>query len=330
MTLVNEFEWLAPHWQRLTGHIQSSRVPQALLIVGRDGVGKARLAETFAQRLLCRTPDEYACGTCPSCRLFAAQTHPDFLHIQPEEPGKAIPVDAIRALIANLSLKPQYSGRRVVLIGMAHQLNVSSANSLLKTLEEPDEHTTLVLLTDSPQSLPATILSRCQRMDIPIPERPLALAWLARHGQGNARILLALARGAPIKALGMANDGIIAKRDEFFHAWQSLIEGSGEPATVAEAWAKFSCETLIDWMTSWTMDMIRLRAAPHSRAIDNGDLDERLRSTAGKLQPRDLFGHLDRLNAARKMLTGQINRQLLLEDALIHWHLRQTLATQRW
>ena len=155
MTLVNEIEWLAPHWQRLTGHIQSARVPQALLIVGRDGVGKARLAETFAQRLLCRTPNEYACGTCHSCRLFAAQTHPDFLRIQPEEPGKAIPVDAIRALIADLSLKPQYSGRRVVLIGMAHQLNVSSANSLLKTLEEPDEHTTLVLLTDSPQSLPA-------------------------------------------------------------------------------------------------------------------------------------------------------------------------------
>ena len=142
-------------------------------------------------------------------------------------------------------------------------------------------------------------------------------------------MLLALARGAPIKALGMANDGIIAKRDEFFQAWQSLVKGSGEPATVAEAWAKFSCETLIDWMTSWTMDMIRLRAAPHSRAINNDDLNERLRSTAGKLQPRDLFGHLDRLNAARKMLAGQINRQLLLEDALIHWHLCQTLAIRR-
>ncbi len=84
-------------------------MPQALLLVGRDGVGKMALAEAFSQRLLCRNPGEYACGDCVSCRLFAAKTLPDFLRIQPEEEGKIIPVDAIRSLIANLALKPQYS-----------------------------------------------------------------------------------------------------------------------------------------------------------------------------------------------------------------------------
>jgi DNA polymerase-3 subunit delta' len=320
MNLVDEMDWLSPQWNRLGSYIRSGRVPQALLLVGREGVGKTLLAETFAKRLLCRTPLEYACGVCASCRLFAAKTHPDFLCIEPEDKGKAIPVDAIRGLIANLALKPQYSGRRVVLIVPAHQMNVSSANSLLKTLEEPDEYTSLLLLTDSPQSLPATILSRCQRMDIPVPERKQALEWLAKNGQGdNALVLLALARGAPVKALGMANNGIIVKREEFFSAWCNLAEQGGEPATLAEIWAKFPCETLTEWMISWTMDMIRLWAVPRNTAIDNPDFAERLRSSAQKIKPRDLFRLLDRLNAARKMLLGQINRQLLLEELLILW-----------
>jgi DNA polymerase-3 subunit delta' len=320
MNLADEMDWLSPQWNRLVSCIQSGRVPQALLLVGREGVGKTLLAETFAKRLLCRTPGEYACGVCASCRLLAAKTHPDFLCIEPEEKGKAIPVDAIRGLIANLALKPQYSGRRVVLIVPAHQMNASSANSLLKTLEEPDQYTSLLLLTDSPQSLPATILSRCQRMDIPVPERERALEWLAKNGQGGqAEVLLALARGAPVKALGLANDGIIAKREEFFSAWCDLAERGGEPAMLAEKWAKFPCETLADWMISWTMDMIRLRAVPRNPAIDNPDLAERLRSSAQRIKCRDLFNFLDRLNAARKMLLGQINRQLLLEEILILW-----------
>ena len=153
MSRLDEMGWLAPHWQRLGAYLETERVPQALLIVGRAGVGKEALAEAFGQKLLCRNPGEYACGECVSCKLYAAGTLPDFIRIEPEEPGKVIPVDAIRGLIANLALKPQYSGRRVVLITPAHQMNASSANSLLKTLEEPDAHTTVLLLTDSPQSL---------------------------------------------------------------------------------------------------------------------------------------------------------------------------------
>ncbi len=320
MKLADEMGWLAPQWHSLGAYIQTGRVPQALLIVGKEGVGKMALAEAFSQRLLCRTPGEYACGVCVSCRLFAAKTLPDFLRVEPEEAGKIIPVDAIRGLIANLALKPQYSGRRVVLIAPAHQMNTSSANSLLKTLEEPDAHTTLLLLTDSPQLLPATILSRCQRLDIPLPERGQALAWLQGKGQGeHAEVLLALARGAPLKALALADAGIIEKRGEFFSGLCELLERGGTPTVLAEKWSKFPCETLADWMVSWTMDLIRLRSAPRCRTLDNPDLAERLQAVAQKLNLQMLFGHLDRLAAARRMLAGQANRQLLLEELLIRW-----------
>ncbi len=320
MSLALEMDWLGPKWRRLHAYIETARVPQALLIVGRDGVGKTALAEAFGKRLLCRNPAEYACGVCASCRLFEAKSHPDFLRIEPEEPGKIIPVDAIRGLIANLALKPQYSVHRVVLITPAHMLNISSSNSLLKTLEEPDEQTTLVLLTDSPELLPATILSRCQRLDIPLPERSQALSWLMRQGLGeHAEVLLAMARGAPLKALGLADSGAIEKRGKFFLGFRELLEGGGEPIRLAENWSKFSCETLVEWMISWTMDLIRLCAAPGHRNIDNPDLGESLETLAQQLNLQCLFGHLDRLNASRRMLAGQANRQLLLEDLLIRW-----------
>ena len=320
MRRLDGMDWLAPHWRRLGAYVETGRVPQALLIAGREGVGKAALAEAFSQRLLCRSPGEYACGECVSCRLYAAGTLPDFIRIEPEEAGKIIPVDAIRGLIANLALKPQYSGRRVVLVSLAHQMNISSANSLLKTLEEPDEHTTLLLLTDSPQSLLPTIQSRCQRLDIPLPERPLALAWLKAQGQGeDAEVLLALARGAPLKALGMAGEGIIEKRGEFFAGWRELLERKGEPCLLAEKWSKFPCETLTDWMISWTMDMIRLRSAPRWEGVDNLDLAECLRAASQRINLQTLFGYLDRLKSARRMLSGQVNRQLLLEELLILW-----------
>ncbi len=327
MNLVGEMNWLAPQWRSLLAYVRTGRIPQALLIAGREGVGKKSLAEAFGKLLLCRNPGEYACGDCQGCRLFEAKTHPDFLRIEPDEPGKVIPVDAIRGLIASLGLKPQYNGRRVVLVTPAHQMNVSSANSLLKTLEEPDEHTTLLLLTDSPHLLPATILSRCQRMDIPLPERASALAWLQARGRGErAGVLLALAGGAPLHALELADAGIIEKRNEFFGSWRALPELREEAVALAEKWSKFPCETLVDWMISWTMDMIRLRAAPRCRTIDNPDLRESLQAVVQKINLKPLFGYLDRLTASRRMLTGQVNRQLLLEDLLILWQRGQNTS----
>jgi DNA polymerase-3 subunit delta' len=162
-------------------------------------------------------------------------------------------------------------------------------------------------------------------MDIPIPDRTMALAWLAKQGQegGRAGVLLALARGAPLRALGLANDGSVEKRDEFFSAWSGLVNGGVEPTVLAEEWSKYSAETLVDWMAGWIMDMIRLRAAPRNGGVENPDLAEHLRTLAGKTNLRHLFRFLDRLNAARKMLLGQINRQLLLEELLIHWQRSQ-------
>lgn len=314
------YPWLDEPWQKLDAYLVAQRLPQALLIHGADGIGKTRLAETFAQKLLCKNPDAFACGECAGCRLFLAGTHPDFLKIEPVERGKPIAVDAVRHLIANLALKPQYGGYRIIVFGSAHQLNISSANALLKTLEEPGENTVMLLLTDTPSALPATIFSRCQRLPIPLPDHAAATRWLEAQGAGEAAdVLLAAARRSPLKALALAGSDVAERRRAAFSDCVDVVFRRQEPISLAERWSALAYEERIGWLISWTMDLIRLRSLPDCPHLDNPDLREGLQALAGRLHLRSLFEFLDALLRAKRALNGQANLQLLLEELLIHW-----------
>jgi DNA polymerase-3 subunit delta' len=314
------YPWLAGPWRTLGVHIESGRVPQALLIHGAAGLGKLRLAEAFAQKLLCGRPAEWACGECPGCRLFLAGTHPDFIRVRPPEPGKAIGVDAIRHLIGDLALKSQYAGFRVVILAPAHQMNLSASNALLKTLEEPAERTVVLLLTEAPSALPATILSRCQKLPLPMPDREAACRWLETASPGcAAEVLLAAAQGSPLRALALAGSNLVEKRRAAFAECVDLLLGRREPIAVAERWHGEAHEEFIDWMLSWTADLIRLGSAADCRPVRNPDLREHLQPLAGRLDLDSLFDHWSLLLQSRRALGGQANRQLLLEEVLIRW-----------
>lgn len=314
------YPWLREAWRTLTSHWAADRVPQALLIQGAMGIGKLRLAEMFARKLLCAAPGEFACGRCNGCRLFQAGTHPDFIKVEPPEPGKAIGVDTIRELIGDLALKAQYGGFRVVVIAPAHQMNIHAANALLKTLEEPAERTAMLLLSEQPSALPATILSRCQKLPIPLPDLELARRWLEAERPGcTGEVLLAAAQGSPLKALALAESGVVERRRAAFTECMDLLSGRAEPVAVAERWLSDSPEEIIDWWGAWTADLIRLRAAPGWRTLGNPDLREPLQRFAGRLDLERLHDHWSLLLRSRRALGGQANRQLLLEEALIRW-----------
>lgn len=311
--------WLREPWQALRSRMEGDRLPQALLIQGPSGLGKEKLAETFAQRLLCRQPREFACGECMSCRLFLAGTHPDFLRIQPAEAGKTIGVDAVRELIADLSLKPQYGGYRIVVISPAHQMNLNAANALLKTLEEPAERTLILLLSEAPGALPATILSRCQRLPIALPDPATACAWLARQNLEAPEMLLAAALGSPLRALALAGSDIITKRRTLFGEFLGLMHGREDPLVLAERWLNQANEDMMEWMLAWTTDLVRLAGAADCPKLYNPDLRDELRTLAQRLPLVGLLESWNLVLKAKRAISGQINRQLLLEELLIHW-----------
>ncbi len=146
--------------KRLQVAYRNDHIPSAYLFTGPEGIGKGVTAKTMAQMINCETHNN--CGRCDSCRMFLSDSHPDFLTVRPD--GKNIKIAQIKDLIQNLSLKPTYAKKRVVLVKQANQFNVESANAFLKILEEPPLDTLLVLTASDESQLIDTVLSRCQKM----------------------------------------------------------------------------------------------------------------------------------------------------------------------
>ena len=329
MTLSNHMlPWQQPQWEHLCSYITQKRIPQALLISGNKGLGKQQLANQFAVALFCATPQAngIACGLCSSCLLVNAETHPDFIQVQPEEPGKGITIGQIRSLITRLTLKPQFDTYRVVIINPADKMNNAAANAFLKCLEEPTERTLIILISEKPAKLPATIISRCQKLAIATPDKETVIDWLAKTLQCNAdtnkalRSNVALAQGAPLLALDYANDETLTLRNECFSAWTAIAKQLKSPIIVAEDWHKLPASPLIFWMTSWVIDLIKCAYHAQVENLYNPDLNRQLQELSERLELKGLYKFYDLLLASRQRLDTQINKQLLFEEILIQWH----------
>ncbi len=155
------------------------RAPHAYIFAGRDGVGKFTTAREWAGMLLCRNrsaENQFAdsCGSCESCRLLEADSHPDFHYVYKElkeftdegrgqPPPVDLPISVIRDFIVKkVSNRPTLSQRKVFVVTEAEKLNLSSQNALLKVLEEPPGYCTIILLCTRLEKLLPTIKSRCQ------------------------------------------------------------------------------------------------------------------------------------------------------------------------
>jgi DNA polymerase III subunit delta' len=293
-----------------------------LLIQGSKGVGKRHLAEQFASALLCEQPlaDYHRCGQCHSCLLFTAQTHPDFMLLQPEEGKSAIVISQIRDLITKLSLKPQFERYRVVMLETADKMNNAAANAFLKCLEEPNERTVIMLLSDRPSKLPATILSRCQKLAIITPNKETVLPWLKEQGiTADANALLGLAQGAPLLALSYAKDGVLTLRNDCFQQWLAVATRKKHPIEIAELWLKLPESALLFWLTSWVVDLIKCAYQSLADNLYNPDLQANLQSLSSQLDTQKLYCLYDLLLQSRGRLETQVNKQSLFEEILILW-----------
>ncbi len=142
-------------WTQL---LQREQLTGSFLFVGASGIGKRKAAWAMIQQALCtQKKGEEACGECGSCRRVAAHQHESVWFVEPE--GSQIKVEQAHGILHFLQLKSMGS-KRFVLVDEAHLMNTPTANSLLKTLEEPSEGTTLILLAPSLTSILPTIRSR--------------------------------------------------------------------------------------------------------------------------------------------------------------------------
>ncbi|MGB5740515.1 MAG: hypothetical protein WBM54_14320, partial [Woeseia sp.] len=172
--------WLVPFAERWRAQQQQERAPHALLLLGVPGVGKRCAAAWLALQRLAP-----AVAPVSPQYPFAVPSHPDLHWLSKPEDKQTILIDQIRALIAELSLTSHAGRGKVAVIEPANILTHQAANSLLKTLEEPAGNALIILIADRMGRLPATILSRCQRIAFPVPDEATSLAWLGELQPGQ-------------------------------------------------------------------------------------------------------------------------------------------------
>jgi DNA polymerase-3 subunit delta' len=302
--------WCLSAWSVLAARAANGTLPHALLLGGPAGLGKRALAEAFVRARLCEAPrDGQACGDCRTCKLLAAGTHPDRLRVTLEENPKThkmrseIVIDQIRGLSARLAMSSQLGGWQVAVIDPAEAMNTAAQNALLKTLEEPTASSLIVLVSDHPWRLGATIRSRCQRIDFAVPAPADALAWLAARGVEHPEAALAATGGNPGQAWLLAGQGGMQRRQEVARDLLALAAGRALAREVGKAWADDEPGQRLEQAARLLEGSLRARREGGSARFDPGWSDQAL---------ADAFAGANRL---RLLLNGPLRADL----ALFEW-----------
>ena len=182
---------------------------QAYILDGEKYSGRKTLASAFSAALQCENKGREACGRCHSCKMAAAGSHPDILHVIHEKPG-LISVSEIRSqLCEDVFIKPYYGPYKIYIVEDSQLLNHQAQNAMLKTLENPPKYCVIFLLTTSSDAFLETILSRCVILHTkPVADEDIAKVMIARFQMPDyeAKVICAFAQGNPGKAFRYAAD----------------------------------------------------------------------------------------------------------------------------
>lgn len=244
--------------------IDNNRLPHALLISGNEGTGGLPLAMAAAQYLICPDRhDGECCGECPQCIQLSKLQHPDVHFVYPvvklkdkdtvstdyladwreaildnpyltfndwvskssEENKQAqIFVSEAASIIKELSTKPYESDYRVMIIWLPEKMREDAANKLLKIIEEPYENTHFILVSNDPEHIIGTILSRVQRLNLPpISDTDIAKALIERQGcdPSKASVYARMSHGSYVEAMNLMNDD--QQRSFFFEKFCAMM-----------------------------------------------------------------------------------------------------------
>ena len=217
--------------------LSNGRLPHAYLVVGAPRGAGRDFARRVCALLLCEDRGRAPCGACDACDRVARDAHPDVLVVEPEKKSRVIGIEPMRETFLPWAAEKSFSGGwKAGLILFADRLRPEAANAFLKTLEEPPEDTLFLLVTDQPDALLPTVVSRCQRIDLTSGRTPPPEPWRSRVAQAmsehsNASALRVMATSARLHDLfveihGMAEDQVL---EEVRLAAEADPNGAGPP-----------------------------------------------------------------------------------------------------
>jgi DNA polymerase-3 subunit delta' len=315
---------------RLVRGIRSGRLPPSMLFSGPPGVGKLRVALNLAQALNCPRGGGDACGECSTCLRIARDEHGDVRVLRPEGRGGQLRAEGVREAVGRIPFRPFEGRRRVIILVDAERMNVTTANSILKALEEPPPWATLVLVTSNEAAILPTILSRCQIFRFsPIAPEEIRELLVRDHGMAaeKATLLAAVSGGGLARALELAAEPLVELRREALRIAGVVAEGGLERELVP--WAEaLSRESRLMLILELLLSILRdLAASLGGAPVLHRDIESEIDSVSRRAQ---LSAWLDSYSVAEETLVDlrdrYLNKRIAMSRLLVSF---QTLATGR-
>jgi DNA polymerase-3 subunit delta' len=320
----------------LQNALDQGKIAHAYLLVGPPQVGKMTLALDLAAALNC-PGEKRPCGTCSSCQKILARRHADVQVISLDpNPGveddkkerTEIGIEKIRDLIHSASLPPFEGLYRIYIINEAEHLSTEAANCLLKTLEEPIGKVVFILLTTNAQSIPATVISRCQPLKLTrskTSEIESALINIRQIDPEKARFVARLAHGClgwSIEALKSPN--LVQDRSEYFGKMLAWVRGDytqrfGVAAQLAFQFSKkrgVVYETLDTWTGYWR-DILLVKTGCNNNIVNTDFLPD-LVQVAGAYNLSQIKMALKSIIEAGEQLKLNANARLVMEALMLN------------
>ncbi len=311
----------------LQNALEQNRTPHAYLFCGMKGIGKKTAALTVAKAINCRRGPRDACDACPSCLKIDHRNHPDVSIIEPE--GQFIRIQAVRELQEQMKFRPFEGGRRVFILADADRMNITSANALLKTLEEPNRNNLLILITPRPYQLPETILSRCQMLRFGPLSRETVFRYLRERlslAPEAAHMLASSSGGSIGRAIEMNDENYLTLRCRFLD--RLFDERMKDPLQVLSFAGEFGGDRKgilerLDILRSCFRDAIVCKETSDNAMLFNHDRIPAIRSFAAGLSGADLLQNIRTVNRAARAIDQNANKPLTLEAMMFKLALSQ-------
>ena len=313
----------------LRNAIESNRLAHAYLFVGEEAIGKRLTAIRFAQAINCDLtlgPSLDSCGHCRSCSQIAAEIHPDFLVIRPDQTQSQNPqikIDRVRDIEHHVIYRPLIGQHKICLIDDADRLTGSAANALLKTLEEPPDHSLFVLVTSRPSALLSTIKSRCLSVRFSPPTRDQLEALLVQQrdfSASDARLVSLLVGLRLGEALQFDMEKTRSTTEELFSllsgdSLRSISDLLDKVETLSKAGKAME---VLTWLWYGLRDLLFVAVGCSQETLVHQDRFQALQALAQQTSPKIILELFEELQRLEQGLQRNLNIQLGLERFFLH------------
>ncbi len=320
---LQAYPWLYSSYQTLSQWHDEKRLPHALLIEAKSGLGSRLLINAWIKKLLCHQQGHFACHQCQACQWFDKGHHPDVQTITIEEGKKNISIDQIRDLIKQLQeTAHQSQGWRIAFIQEANHLSISAYNALLKILEEPGNNIHIILLAEYRKRIPATLLSRCQMLPIQALPKEENRSWISQQLPDSPiediELAVLLSNNSPLQAVDYLKNNKLSDIKQFMVCLADIANEKKQTTDFVEDYLQNELFKLLQWwlfvVSSLLKHCLQAEALPKILLPNYQELAE---LTSERL----LFEMRDKLLEFMYYLeTGvAVNQQMQFDDLARQW-----------